>query len=504
MKEIRNREKATLDRWDQVLQLLGVDKDKLEIETLSVIFIALQQELDTAEPGSHLLDVQEKLQFQIQKTRDVQEKWEIMENKASETNKRQVYAVGMPLCTIRVKTLHEKINSLREEERKAVSSGWQGKGNLLRQVLQAFNREVDQLETSTSAQAKLLENLIVGDNIPEAKKHQVLEEEMKTNAWQLKVLNRTDQLMVQRIHNIGEELAGLISDWESLIEAVKEGSKLCRAAAQIDIRMSDEIKIKLGDIKSLKNSNDTGEDLRGCKPTAEAELATVDQKVAGLGNVAAVLADGHLDGFAILTNCNDLTNKVELEWISKNFTKYVPMEIQFLQQAQSFGKIHKLEVVNNRCVVEGKVVETGLKLFKMRVQAAEDKFSTCENIVKRLESSDKDVNSVDVKAKLAIEWMFLIEAIKERNMIIKSAGKIHRYNRDIAREGLARIGEKNAILQTEDEVEAESETREKTPSEVDALGKEMASEEQAIGGGRGDLLSCGDIEENPGPTSPER
>ena len=59
VEEIRNREKATLDRWDQVLQLLGVDKDKLEIETLSVIIIALQQELDTAELGSHLLDVRE-------------------------------------------------------------------------------------------------------------------------------------------------------------------------------------------------------------------------------------------------------------------------------------------------------------------------------------------------------------------------------------------------------------------------------------------------------------
>ena len=89
-------------------------------------------------------------------------------------------------------------------------------------------------------------------------------------------------------------------------------------------------------------------------------------------------------------------------------------------------------------------------------------------------------------------------------MIIESAGEIHRYNRDIARKGLAGIGEKNVILQTEDKVESESETREKTSSEVDALGKELAGDEQAIGGGRGDLLSCGDIEENPGPTSPER
>ena len=69
-----------MERWDQLLGLLGVHKDKLEryctiitlqreIETLSVTIMALQQEVDTPEPGSHLLDVQEKLQkFQLQES----------------------------------------------------------------------------------------------------------------------------------------------------------------------------------------------------------------------------------------------------------------------------------------------------------------------------------------------------------------------------------------------------------------------------------------------------
>ena len=69
-----------MERWDQLLQLLGVHKDKLkrcctiitlkkEIEILSVTIMALQQELGTFEPGSHLLDVQEKLQkFQLQES----------------------------------------------------------------------------------------------------------------------------------------------------------------------------------------------------------------------------------------------------------------------------------------------------------------------------------------------------------------------------------------------------------------------------------------------------
>ena len=77
---MKNREVAIMERWDQLLELLGVHKDKLEryctiitlqreIETLAVTILVLQQELDTAEPGSHLLDVQEKLQkFQLQES----------------------------------------------------------------------------------------------------------------------------------------------------------------------------------------------------------------------------------------------------------------------------------------------------------------------------------------------------------------------------------------------------------------------------------------------------
>ena len=40
-----------------------------EIETLSVTLMLLQQELDTSKPGTHLLDVQEKLRkFQLQES----------------------------------------------------------------------------------------------------------------------------------------------------------------------------------------------------------------------------------------------------------------------------------------------------------------------------------------------------------------------------------------------------------------------------------------------------
>ena len=54
-----------------------------------------------------------------------------------------------------------------------------------------------------------------------------------------------------------------------------------------------------------------------------------------------------------------------------------------------------------------------------------------------------------MQANLTQEWMSLIEAIQERDKKLESAGEIHRFNRDIA-EALSKIGEKDAILQTDD------------------------------------------------------
>ena len=163
--------------------------------------------------------------------RDIQEKWEMLENKAMDRSKRLEDAVGMQLFNSGVKTLlqwvddtknalntnenvrdvqtaeellnkhaeigdeirakqdefnsliqlgqkmygrqpsqdmEEKVNNLAEE-RKAVLRGWQEKGDFLRQVrdLQLFNREADRLDATTSAQVKLLDSIGVGDNLPD-------------------------------------------------------------------------------------------------------------------------------------------------------------------------------------------------------------------------------------------------------------------------------------------------------------------------------------------------
>ena len=277
-------------------------------------------------------------------------------------------------------------------------------------LFQEFRTEVGEMNDFVAEKRKLVREDSFRDGIgnikAKAKKHQVLEGEIKANAGQLKVLNRTGQQMVQRNHfkarEIGLELEGVNSAWVNLVEAVKEqGSKLRQAEAQNDYnRMTADIKTKMADIKSLMNSTDTGEDMRGCKKllsqhtAAEAELAAVEHKVAGLGNVAADLADGHFDGDAILTNCDDLKQAVELlrthcknrkealkqsmkfhefnfdlqrelEWIAEKATIIsAPVEIQSLQQAQSFCRKHKKleEEVNNHSAVVDKVVESGKML----------------------------------------------------------------------------------------------------------------------------------------------
>ena len=60
------------------------------------------------------------------------------------------------------------------------------------------------------------------------------------------------------------------------------------------------------------------------------------------------------------------------------------------------------------------------------MQAGEEKFSACENLAKRLESIDRDVSIVDVKARLIEEWMSLIKAFEERDKKLESAAKSHR------------------------------------------------------------------------------
>ena len=69
------------------------------------------------------------------------------------------------------------------------------------------------------------------------------------------------------------------------------------------------------------------------------------------------------------------------------------------------------------------------------MQAGEEKFSACENLAKRLESIDKDVSIVDVKAKLSEELVSLIEAIEERDKKLESAAKIFRSTVQDRREG---------------------------------------------------------------------
>ena len=134
-------------------------------------------------------------------------------------------------------------------------------------LFQEFRTEVGEMNNFVAEKSKLVREDSFRDGIGniKAKKHQVLVGEIKTNAGQLKVLNRTGQQMVQRNHfkakDIGEELAAVNSAWESLVEAVKEqGSKLGQAEAQNDYnRMTADIKTKMADIKNLMK--------RSCSPS---------------------------------------------------------------------------------------------------------------------------------------------------------------------------------------------------------------------------------------------
>ena len=100
-----------------------------------------------------------------QRTQDVKAKWEMLENKARERSKRVEDAVQL------WQKMYGRQPS-QETEQKIQSLGWQEKGGWLRQVhvkdFQPFKRdyrEAGKQYSSTSTQAKLLENLSVGDNV---------------------------------------------------------------------------------------------------------------------------------------------------------------------------------------------------------------------------------------------------------------------------------------------------------------------------------------------------
>ena len=96
-------------------------------------------------------------------------------------------------------------------------------------LFQDFRTEVGEMNNFVAERKLVREDSFrdgIGNIKANAKKHQVFEGEIKANAGQLKVLNRTGQQMVQRNHfkarEIGEELAGVNSAWEGLLKAVKE------------------------------------------------------------------------------------------------------------------------------------------------------------------------------------------------------------------------------------------------------------------------------------------
>ena len=573
---------------------------------------------------------------------DVQARWEMLENKARERSRRLEDAVGMQLftsgrsallqwveatraglaadTTVRdvqtaelllnkhaevgdeIRAKQDEFNSLISlgqkmyartpsqeteeqvqqlgEARKAILRGWQEKGDYLRQVrdLQVFHREADQVDASTSAHNKFLQNIDVGDNFDDveavlkrhedfsatlaaqeervsglvemaerlvaaghhsaptieerkvrvvaarealraasgekralleearlyhdfktqvgemmdfvadkkrlvrgdsfrdgigkvkvqAKKHEVLEGEIKANAGQLKVLHRTGQQMVQRNHfkaaAITAELEGLQKAWEELATAVKgQGSRLGQAEAQDDYnRTTGDLRTKLGDIESMVTAQDTGEDMRGCKKlvsqhaAAEAELTAAEQKLAGLETVAADLAEGHFDSASILKNIAELKAQVdalqgpkdaralalrqsmefhelnfglarEMEWVAEKRTIVAaPVEVTSLQQAQSQGKKHRKleEEVRHHQVVIDKVIASGAQL------AEDPRYGR-----------EVAANS----GALTTAWADLLEATKARGAVLAALLRAQEFYFEVA-EVENWIGDKNQAL----------------------------------------------------------
>ena len=81
----------------------------------------------------------------------------------------------------------------------------------------------------------------------------------------------------------------------------------------------------------------------------EAELAAVEHKVAGLGNVAAILADGHFGGWNPTDACNNLFTAIEtkvtqlkLLLIAQQFFFEVAEVLSWIAGAGRRGKVLRM------------------------------------------------------------------------------------------------------------------------------------------------------------------
>ena len=133
----------------------------------------------------------------------------------------------------------EKVNQLGED-RKAVLRGWQEKGDYLRQVrdLQLFNREADQVDASTSAQNKFLQNIDVGDNFEDVeamlKRHEDFSATLAAQEERVSGLVEMADSLVTAQHfsadTIGERKAKVLAGREALKAASGEKRALLEEA----------------------------------------------------------------------------------------------------------------------------------------------------------------------------------------------------------------------------------------------------------------------------------
>ena len=355
--------------------------------------------------------------------------------------------------------------------------------------LQLFNREADQLDASTSAQAKLLENLDVGDNqlqLGDKESAAVINYYLK---WIYSTKNKVRSIEFSRsllseienevlyqsdlIHEAVERGTStlnspsndlmiefenqqltsncltLMLQWNQLLQSIEEVKK--RLQTNRKIRRTD--KHRIGEEKKAGTFIEVEKSLEDTKRRFCEARKSLEHRVAGLGS--AELTEGHFDGDAILSNYNDLRNDVEhlrtplknrkealdqsmkfqeftfdlqreLEWISEKVTiVFTDMEIQTLQQAQSFGKKHKKleEEVNNHSVVVDKVVECGEKLLSGPSYATEIIAMNGKNCKKISAAATKQINSKHPDAKLIKSRD--LQAVDLKSDCVNNADTIH-------------------------------------------------------------------------------
>ena len=341
---------------------------------------------------------------------------------------------------------------------------------------QKFSADIDDLNNWLDSKTKIAADESYKDlsNLPrKLQKHKAFERELRANEGQLRTANKDGESLIKvgnRPNEVEDMLQNVNQKWKKLIAiSLEKGRRLEQASLQREHNKNiEDAKNKLGELDSVLQSKQVGNDLRSCKDLMskhqilEADISFCETKIDELVQTSEEMAhEGHFDANNIKNETKNLQNQFknlrdpfekrrealdeslkffkfnfeidsELQWINERLPAASSDAMgQNLYQAQSMDKKHKKlegEIEGHQQMIN-KTLASGQSLIDQNHPESQ----------KAKESSEE----------LEAAWKNLQEKANERAKKLELSLKAQQYLSD-AGEIETWLGEKNNILKSTD------------------------------------------------------